>query len=129
VNARDGFEPGAGDDDAPGRVRPYALVRGRTRSGTAPTLPVEALVVATAQGMRSRLPLEGGDIVRRCARPSSLAELSAHLKVPVGVIRVLVGDLAEARHVDVHLPLDGHTTGDPPERSVLERCLAKLESL
>lgn len=115
--------------DGPARVRPYALVRGRTRAVGAPTLPVETIVVRSDAGVQSRLPLERGAILQCCATPTSVAELSAHLHVPVGVARVLVSDLAGAGLVHLHLPLVDATDGAPPEREVLERCLAGLQAL
>jgi hypothetical protein len=40
--------------------------------------------------------------VDMCARPKSLAEIGAALRVPVGVARVLVGDLANGGYLEVH---------------------------
>lgn len=127
MSPRDDVE--AGGADGPARVRPYALVRGRTRAADAPTLPVETIVVRSDAGIQARLTLERGSILRCCATPMSVAELSAHLQVPVGVARVLVSDLAGAGFVHLHLPLIDATEGAPPEREVLERCLAGLQAL
>src|SRR5690606_930002 len=75
------------------RVRPYALTGGRTRSQH--DLPIEAIVKSTLRGlsMASRLTLERKQIITLCTAPISIAEVSAHLKVPLGVARVLVGDM------------------------------------
>lgn len=127
MSPRDDVE--ADGADGPARVRPYALVRGRTRATDAPTLPVETIVVRSDTGTQARLTLERGAILRWCATPMSVAELSAHIHVPVGVARVLVGDLAGAGFVQLHLPLVDVTDGGPPEREVLERCLAGLQAL
>lgn len=83
-------------------VRPYTLVGGRTRA-TADDLPLEALVVTTEEGRRlPDLAFEARAIVERCARPHAVAELAAHLDVPLGVARVLVTDLATVGLVRVH---------------------------
>lgn len=116
------------DDEGPFRVRPYALVRGRTSAGSFGTIPVEAIVVAEADADGSDLVLERAAIVRLCQRPQSVAEISALLRVPVGVIRVLVGDLAAEGHVHVNLPLGPHADGTV-DRVLLERVLAGLEAL
>ena len=50
------------------------------------------------------LQMESRAIVELCARPRSLAEVGAALGVPVGVARVLVGDLANGGYLEVHLP-------------------------
>ena len=41
-------------------------------------------------------------IVALCAEPMSVAEISARLRMHLGVTRVLVGDLRAAGHLDVH---------------------------
>jgi len=116
------------DDDGPSLVRPYALVRGRTRAGGAAPIPVEAIVVTERSSDRSDLVLERAAIARLCERPHSIAEVSALLRVPVGVIRVLVVDLAAEGLVRVNLPLDPHADGTV-DRVLLERVLAGLEAL
>jgi hypothetical protein len=95
-----GSPPGAGehDDDLlieSGAVRPYTVTGGRTRSSNGDAFPIEALVrVLSRQGIavsveKDRiLDLAGSQYV-------SIAEISAHLKLPVGVVRVLVGDLVD----------------------------------
>src|SRR6185369_1611134 len=86
-----------------GRIVPaYLLTRGRTRSQGA-ELPLEALATVTDTG-RDRyasLPRERRDILDLCARPTSVMEVAAHLQVPLGVARVLVGDLAAGDSVGV----------------------------
>ena len=103
-------------------------MRGRTRRGSAAPLPVEAVIVTDSEVDASVLQLEPAAIVRLCQRPSSVAEVSAHLGVPVGVVRVLVADLAADGHVQVNLPLDPGA-GDSVDRGLLERVLAGLEAL
>jgi len=118
-----------GPDDEPVlRVRSYVLTGGRTRS--AAELPLESLVVITEHG-KMRAPattLERKDILTRCQRPLSLAEISAHLQIPLGVARVLVGDMAEEGLLTATVPQ--HTgAGDRPDLSLLERVLDGLQAL
>ena len=120
------LEPTPGDETP--LVRPYALVRGRTRAEAAPALPVEAMIETTQLGTGLRLPLERGAILQRCTSPCSVAELAVHLRVPVGVTRVLVDDLLAVGAVHVHLPAAAHTDGQV-DRVLLERVLAGLEAL
>ena len=112
----------------PSLVRPYALVRGRTRRGSAPPLPVETVIVARQPSEAKDLQLEPAAIVRLCQRPYSLAEVSAKLSLPVGVVRVLVADLSADGFLEVNLPLDPRA-GDTVDRVLLERVLAGLEAL
>jgi hypothetical protein len=116
------------DDDGPSLVRPYALVRGRTRAGAAAPIPVEAIVVTVPLSDRRELVLERAAIARLCERPHSVAEISAILRVPVGVIRVLVVDLASEGVVMINLPPDPQSDG-AVDRVLLERVLAGLEAL
>lgn len=108
-----------------GRVVPaYLLTRGRTRSAGA-ELPLEALVEITELGREryAGLSPERRDILDLCVRPTSVMEVAAHLKVPLGVARVLVGDLAATGLLAVHMPAsaDGR-----PSAEILERLLEGL---
>ena len=108
-----------------GRIVPaYLLTRGRTRSRGA-ELPLEALATVTDAG-RERypsLPRERRDILDLCVQPTSVMEVAAHLGVPLGVARVLVGDLAAGDYLAVHLPRQAD--GRPPAE-ILERLLEGL---
>ena len=112
----------------PSLVRPYALVQGRTRRGSAAPLPIEAVIVTEVSAEAADLQLERAAIVRLCRRPHSVAEISARLALPVGVVRVLVADLSADGFVAVNLPLDARA-GHPVDSVLLERVLAGLEAL
>jgi hypothetical protein len=97
------------------RVVPvYAVTGGRTRA-VGQELPLEAVVTATGLSLASGAALqrESRAIVKLCARPRSLAEVGAALRVPVGVARVLVGDLANSGYLEVHLPRTAGGAGGP----------------
>jgi len=110
-----------------GRVVPvYAVTGGRTRSA-GKELPVEALVTITRNGRHAtELQLEYRTILGLAATPVSLVEIGAELQVPVGVARVLVGDLADIGYVAVHLPQVGDDGTPGPE--ILERLLEGLRA-
>ena len=116
------------DDGGGGRVVPaYALTRGRTRSA-GPDLPLEALLTATEYGQRRfwGLQAEWRTIVDLCAEPLSVAEIAAYLRIPLGVARVLVGDLASSGYLAVHLPHGA--ADDRPGAAILERLLDGLRA-
>jgi hypothetical protein len=120
---------GDDDDDHPGlRVRSYVLTRGRTRSNA--DLPLETLVKVTAQGTSAapRLALERKKIVSLCGAPISIAEISAHLSVPLGVARVLVGDMTEEGFLTSYKPQHAKN-GERPDLKLLERVLDGLQAL
>jgi Protein of unknown function (DUF742) len=111
------------------RVVPvYAVTGGRTRAA-GQELPLEAVVTATGRSFTSgpSLQMESRAIVEMCARPKSLAEIGAALQVPVGVARVLVGDLANGGYLDVHLPRTADGDGGPGH-VILGRLLDGLRS-
>jgi Protein of unknown function (DUF742) len=110
------------------RVVPvYAFTRGRTRPA-GQDLPLEAVVTTTERASRSAasLQMELRDIVGMCSGPMSLAEIGAALEVPVGVARVLVGDLANAGYLAVHLPQPAADGG--PGHAILGRLLDGLRA-
>lgn len=105
-------------------VRPYAVTGGRTK--THHELAVEALVSTTEHGYHesaSRLP-EFQLICGLCRELRSVAEIASHLNVPLGVARVLVGDMVDEGLVRVHQPAQGR-----PHRALLERVLNGLRKL
>jgi Protein of unknown function (DUF742) len=111
-----------GQQDRDGRVVPvFAVTGGRTRTGPI-DLPLESLVTATDH-LPEELAPEYRTIVRLARRPVSIIEIAAGAGVPVGVARVLVGDLAAAGHVVVHAP----PPRSAPSPQILNRLLEGLE--
>src|ERR671921_503773 len=76
-------------------LRPYAMTEGRTEP-TGPDLAIEDLVgrPAVAPDPPAWLSLEHRSIALACRETLSVAELAARVDLPLGVTRVLVGDLA-----------------------------------
>ena len=111
------------------RVRSYVITQGRTRSSV--DLPLETLVKVTSQGVSAtpRLALERKQIVSLCSAPISIAEISAHLHLPLGVARVLVGDMAEQGLLHSHKPQHATTGEQRPDLKLLERVLDGLQAL
>ena len=108
------------------RVRPYAMTGGRTRP-THDDLEMETLISTTSVGEQTpKLTVEQRAIAALCHDILSIAEVSAHLHLPLGVIRVLVGDMAEEHLVIVHRPAH---VGDRPDLALLERVLYGLRTI
>lgn len=91
------------------RVRPYTWTNGRTASSN--ELAVEALISATGREADATATPEHHAVLGLCATPRSVAELAALLPVPLGVARVLLGDMAAAGIVRVHRT--GGREGEP----------------
>jgi hypothetical protein len=81
-------------------IRPFLLTGGRTQPAQE-GLAIESLVQAQPGIPTDRLRFEARRIVEICWQPTSIAELSAALTVPLGVVRVLVSDLVAERMVTV----------------------------
>jgi Protein of unknown function (DUF742) len=115
-----------GDRQRPVRlVRPYALTGGRTRP-THGDLELETLVSTTAFGQSFPLRGERREIAALCRDLLSIAEVSARLDLPLGVVRVLVGDMADDALVSVHRPANLQERAD---LALLERVLYGLRAL
>jgi len=98
------------DDEAGPVVRPYAMTRGRTTSPGQHRLDLIAVVVTEPQAddpdADATLSPEHVDIVDLCRDvPQSVAELAAGLDLPIGVVRVLIGDLVDGEFVHVNRPI------------------------
>ena len=107
----------------PQRVRPYAMTGGRTRPSH-DALEIETLVSTISTGEQTpKLTVEQRAIGALCHELLAIAEVSAHLHLPLGVVRVLVGDMADEHLVVVHRPVHA---GDRPDLALLERVLDGL---
>ncbi|MFG2813811.1 DUF742 domain-containing protein [Streptomyces sp. NPDC048410] len=130
--------PTRGSDRKAARVRPYSLTGGRTRFGH--VLLVETFVATTAaldapeerkelaNGTAPRVMPEMVAIVELCRRMRTVAEIAALLRMPLGVVRVLLSDLADQGKIRVYGTGTGHGTGRP-DRALLERVLSGLRRL
>ncbi len=113
--------------DDPRLVPFYTLTQGRTQPDGR-DLPWETMVVATSDGRAARrqLRFEQGQILDLCGGPVSVAEIAAHLGVPLGVAAVLVSDLDSGGYVAMHRP--NVTDNGRPHREILQRLLHGLKA-
>jgi hypothetical protein len=122
------FEDGPiGPPDASTFVRPYAWTRGRTSSGY--QLEIETLVSTSNRGRNQMvlLQVEHRAVAELCQQARSVAEVAALLKVPLGVAKVLVGDMAGLGLVAVHQTATSR--GNVPDLGLMERVLSGLRRL
>ncbi|BBZ24193.1 hypothetical protein MHIB_26110 [Mycolicibacter hiberniae] len=112
----------------PNLVRPYTLTAGRTH--TEVPLPLEAPLQALPTAPPHQWPLSDprGRIVELCQAAPSLAEISARLNLPLGVARVLVGDLVTSGYLRVRATLTEASTHDE-RRDLIGRTLRGLRAL
>jgi hypothetical protein len=91
-------------------------------------LAIEALVSsATATHIDvSNRPPEHRAISALCRQVRSVAEVSAMLRIPLGVVRVVIADMAAEGLVQVHQP---QLDAGKPDLNLLERVLSGLRRL
>jgi Protein of unknown function (DUF742) len=119
----DAYDSGA----AAAAVRPYTWTRGRTKSGY--DLAIETLVSTSARGRAqvTTLQVEHRAVAELCEQARSVAEVAALMSLPLGVARVLLGDMAGLGVVTVHQTAS--STGNAPDLALMERVLSGLRRL
>ena len=108
-------------------VRPYTWTRGRTKSGF--DLAIETLVSTSQRGRAqvATLQVEHRAVAELCEQTRSVAEVAALLSVPLGVARVVLGDMAGLGVVTVHQTAS--SAGSAPDLALMERVLSGLRRL
>jgi hypothetical protein len=120
------------DHEAGPLVRPYAVTGGRTKPGpTGVRFDLIALVTlapgASGPDGDSTLGPEHRALIELCrVETQSVAELAAGADLPVGVVRVLVGDLLELGRVTVSRPVP---PAQLPDERILREVIEGLRAL
>jgi hypothetical protein len=112
---------------APARlVRPYTITAGRTRAAV--DLPLEATLRVQPRDAKADADLEVGELrVMDVCDQRSVAEVSALTSMPIGVTRVLLGDLVQKGFVRVQATITEDSSKD--ERiALIERTLRGLRT-
>ncbi|MBO0806265.1 MAG: DUF742 domain-containing protein [Nocardiopsaceae bacterium] len=119
------------DRESPDRL--YTVTHGRVPGDDNP-FDLVSLIVAErdpAEGMQS----EHVKILTMCRTPMALAEVSAGLRLPISVVKVLLQDLLDTGGITVRHPLPGAGRSDDPDglhlpdRDVLKQVLLGLQRL
>jgi hypothetical protein len=108
------------DREAGPVVRPYALTRGRTQP-QGPALGLIDMVAATNSGGDARgLGPEHRRLLQMCQRPMAVADIASDTELPLGVVRVLLGDLRERGLIAIRGAADQGSAAESVLRSVLD---------
>lgn len=119
------------EDETGSMVRPYTVTHGRTRPSERHTIDLMSWVTAlqTDDGRpgvdHARASLL--ELVRRGARP--VVELAADADLPLTVVRVLLGDLAEAGLVRIDAPPPPSRGGPAADPELLREIVERLREL
>ena len=112
-------------EEAASIVRAYSWTGGRTTSSF--QLEIETLVSAVDWDYPGAMKSEYHEVINLVARPRSVAEIAALLRLPLGVAKVLLGDMAEEGLVTIHQP--AMPNNEAPDVALLQRVLAGLRTL
>jgi hypothetical protein len=105
------------DEEAGPVARLYAMTGGRGRTART-ELTLDTMVVDVGVGFAPRrTDPEYIDIVRFCRIPQSVAEVSAQLRIPLAMTKVLVGDLIDDGRLAVRAPAE--ITDSAPDLGLL----------
>ncbi|MFF2361490.1 DUF742 domain-containing protein [Streptomyces sp. NPDC058122] len=120
------------DQEAGPLVRPYAVTGGRTTAGPAGT-HFDLIALVTLDGAAAgadedtSFGPEHRTMIELCrAETLSVAELAAGTGLPVGVVRVLLGDLLERGCVTVNRPVP---PAHLPDERILREVIEGLRAL
>jgi Protein of unknown function (DUF742) len=127
MTTRDGHGERWFDQDAGPVVRPYALTQGRTLPGGGVSFGLIDVVVATGEwpSEHFRPGPEHRRILGVCRRPVPIVDLTSEIDLPLGVVRVLLGDLIGEGMVRIVSAQRQQT----PDQRILKMVLNGLESL
>jgi hypothetical protein len=109
------------DADAGRLVRPYTVSGGRTKPSVA--LDLLSMVRATGRALKVDLSPEHTLALDLSRAPVTVAEIGAHLKLPVAVAKILLSDLIDQGAVTARPP---DPAADPADRDILQRVLDGL---
>lgn len=110
--------------DEPEAIRPYFVTQGRVHDGLAGFETVYVLTPGGAAGL-DQLSFEHRDIAALCRQPQSVVEISALLKLPLGVATVLTRDLATQGYL-----VAGKPAADPAsDPSLIMRLINAVHAL
>ena len=114
------------EDEGSQTLRPYLLTGGRTRSAV-DGLAFETLVEKGSESAQGdQLRFENAKLLDLCDAPISVAELSAHLSIPLGSTMVMIGDLVASGHLLSHRTINAASDAGV---SLVTRIIAGVKQL
>jgi hypothetical protein len=106
--------------------RLYTVTGGRSESDD--TFDLVTLIVSESEpvaGMQS----EHVRILELCRHPTALVEVAAELKLPITVVRILLGDLHDMGKISARHPRVARSVAGLPETALLQEVLHGLRNL
>ncbi|MFG1805502.1 DUF742 domain-containing protein [Streptomyces sp. NPDC049040] len=119
--------PGRGPVDSGEPDRLYVVTGGRSRTRE-DSFDLVTLVVSEGEPARG-MPSEHVRILELCRRPMAVVELSSYLRMPVGVVKILLCDLQDSGRVSARHPGPAGRGDQLPPRDTLKKVLLALQKL
>jgi hypothetical protein len=120
-------EPEWLDEEAGPIVRPYALTQGRARS-SGDHFDLIAMVTSTGTKPPKEFPIspEQQRILEFAAGSATVADVAAEIDLPLGVVRVLLGDMQDHGLIRVRPPAQ---VAPLPNERILKEVINGLRAL
>ena len=109
------------DSDAGRVVRPYAMTRGRVQPVDRQFDIMAFVLAATADPPSMPLEPEHRAILSFARQPVAVAEIASRLDLPLGVVRVLLGDLLQHDLITVREPSGSEQHDEDVLRTLVDR--------
>lgn len=106
--------------------RLYTVTGGRSSADD--TFDLVTLIVSEcepATGMQS----EHARILELCRHPTALVEIAAELRLPITVVRILLGDLLDTGRITARHPRAAQSVASLPDSALLKEVLHGLRNL
>ncbi|PAZ12351.1 hypothetical protein CLM62_30855 [Streptomyces sp. SA15] len=106
--------------------RLYTVTGGRSRADD--SFDLVTLVVSECEptaGMQS----EHARILDLCRHPTAVVEIAAELKLPITVVRILLGDLLATSRITARHPRAARSVASLPDSALLQEVLHGLRNL
>lgn len=118
-----------GRDDDPDRL--YTVTGGRSRSAQTDTLTFDLVTLIVAEcDPTPAMQSEHAAILRLCRYPTAVVEVASDLGLPVGIARILLGDLLAVGRITARHPRTAAAAGTRmPNPDLLKQVLVGLRNL
>ncbi|MFB7308368.1 DUF742 domain-containing protein [Streptomyces sp. NPDC056192] len=106
--------------------RLYTVTAGRSRADD--FLDLVTLIVGECRptaGMQS----EHARILELCQHPTAVVEIAAELKLPITVVRILLGDMLDMGRITARHPRAARSVASLPDSALLKEVLHGLRNL
>ncbi|EDY53249.1 CvhC [Streptomyces clavuligerus] len=108
--------------------RLYTVTQGRSHPVDDSSFDLVTLVVSEC-GPTPGMQSEHVRILELCRHPTAVVEISAEMRLPITVVRILLGDLLSTGRITARHPRAGRSLVDLPDPSFLEEVLHGLRNL